>query len=40
MRLCTPQVFAVPEGFSFSIPNHVFLPEEGEILSLSLLLRI
>lgn len=36
MRLCTSQVFAVPERFSFSILNHVFLPEERDILSLPL----
>ena len=34
------QVFAVPEGLSFSILNHVFLPEERDILSLSLLLQV
>lgn len=36
MRLCTPRVFAVPEGFSFSIPNHVFSSKGRDILSLSL----
>nr|DAZ12173.1 MAG TPA: hypothetical protein [Caudoviricetes sp.] len=40
MRLCTSQVFAVPERFSFSILNHVFLPEERDILSSSLPLRV
>ena len=34
MRLCTPQVFAVPEGFSFSILNHVFLSDIETSLSL------
>ena len=34
MRLCTPQVFAVPEGISFSILNHVFLSDRQISLSL------